>query len=356
MKPDQTKALQMGFLLLLVVSFAQVAWWVFENAHHSNKTAERLLGLHEASAQAVTAALDGGSARQVDQALPGITVDPENRIAIINPETALAIRQEAHSRTNRFYWEGGFFLLVLVVAMAGLAATIRRDRQLRRRQQNFLASVSHEFKSPLASIQLAAETLNRRSDDTQITRWGSRILIDCERLLRTVDNLLSTNRLDEGTHLALPETVVLAAVIASIQDEFSERMEHYGIDFTSAADNSVTVHADVVALETIIRNLVDNALKACIAGNSNKVHVAILVARNDVSITVTDNGVGFDSNDAKMLFEKFYRVGDEQQRTTPGTGLGLYIVERLAKLSGATVTAASDGPGLGAAITVKWGQ
>ncbi|MFT4583593.1 MAG: signal transduction histidine kinase, partial [Gammaproteobacteria bacterium] len=192
MKSDQTRVLQTGFLLLLAIAAAQVAWWVFENAHHANATAARLERLYRDSAITVTKALSGASVRDVDRALDHITFAPNTRIALVDPDAIEEIRDEAHRRTNRFYWEGGFFLLVLIVAMSGLAATIRRDRQLARRQQNFLASVSHEFKSPLASIQLAAETLNRRSGDEEINRWGTRILVDCERLLRTVDNLLNT--------------------------------------------------------------------------------------------------------------------------------------------------------------------
>ena len=82
--------------------------------------------------------------------------------------------------------------------MAVMTRTLRHDAELRRRQQNFLAAVSHEFKSPLASIQLAAETLVLRSRDDDGKRLGRRILEDGERLLRMIDNLLDTTRLEEG--------------------------------------------------------------------------------------------------------------------------------------------------------------
>jgi signal transduction histidine kinase len=354
MKPDQTRALQTGFLLLLAIAAAQVAWWIFENAHHANVTAERLEQLYKDSATTMTQALSGASVTEIDQALDHITFAPNTRIALVNPAAIDAIRNEAHRRTNRFYWEGGFFMLVLIVAMSGLAATIRRDRQLARRQQNFLASVSHEFKSPLASIQLAAETLNRRSGDQEIKRWGSRILVDCERLLRTVDNLLNTNRLDEGIHNLLPETLRLSEAFSSIRDEFDERMRHYEIAFVMDCEESISLHIDPVSLETIIRNLVDNALKACIAGNGTNIELRATQSNDRVTISVVDNGIGFERSDKNLLFEKFYRVGDEQRRTTPGTGLGLYIVKRLADLSGASVSANSEGPGRGATITIKW--
>ena len=110
---------------------------------------------------------------------------------------------EADARINRIFWEGGFFLIVLLGGLTIMTRTIRLDAELRRRQQNFLAAVSHEFKSPLASIRLAAETLTRHSDSAEdIQRLGNRILADDERLLRMVENLLDTTRLEEGQHQA----------------------------------------------------------------------------------------------------------------------------------------------------------
>ena len=354
MKFHQTRALQTGFLLLLAISFAQVAWWVFENAHYSRETADRLEALHVASAEALSAALSGASVAQINESLQSITIDKNTRQASVLASRLEEIEREAAGRINRYYWEGAFFLFVLIVAMAGLAATIRRDRELARRQQNFLASVSHEFKSPLASIQLAAESLNRRTQDEETSRWGSRILIDCERLLRTVDNLLNTNRLDEGIHNAIPENVQLDRTLSAMADEFDERLRHYDITLSIECDDSITLHTDVITLETMLRNIVDNALKACIAGSGSAITIRAAIDAAGVSLSVHDDGIGFEPSESELLFDKFFRVGDEQRRATPGTGLGLYIVKRLAILSKATISAHSAGPGQGATITLKW--
>jgi signal transduction histidine kinase len=355
MKLHHTRTLQSVFLLLLAISSAQVAWWVFENAHYSRATADRLEALHVASAEALSAALSGADVEQIDGILKSITISEDTRRASVLPSRLGEIKSEAARRMNRYYWEGGFFLIVLVVAMAGLAATIRRDRELARRQQNFLASVSHEFKSPLASIQLAAESLNRRAQDEETKRWGSRILVDCERLLRTVDNLLNTNRLDEGIHNPIPETIELSKIIRSIADEFAERLRHNDIAMSVECDESITLHSDVISLETILRNVVDNALKACVAGRGGSA-ITIRASRDprNVTVHIIDDGIGFEPAESELLFDKFFRVGDEQRRTTPGTGLGLYIVARLAVLSKATISAHSAGPNQGATITVRW--
>jgi signal transduction histidine kinase len=120
---DPTTAMQIGFLALLSISAATVGWWMYDHVRY---------------------------ARSVEQ-----------RFASVDP----AVAEDSESRINRVLWEGGFFLVVLIGGMAVLTRTLRHDAELRRRQQNFLAAVSHEFKSPLASIQLAAETLVLRSRD-----------------------------------------------------------------------------------------------------------------------------------------------------------------------------------------------
>ena len=125
-------------------------------------------------------------------------------------------------------WEGGFFLVVLIGGMAVLTRTLRHDAELRRRQQNFLAAVSHEFKSPLASIQLAAETLVLRSRDDDGKRLGTRILEDGERLLRMIDNLLDTTRLEEGRQRLTPQLTNLHAASGAAIAAIAERAQASG--------------------------------------------------------------------------------------------------------------------------------
>jgi len=104
----------------------------------------------------------------------------------------------------------------------------------------------------------------------------------------------------------------------------------------------------------VLRNLLDNALKACIAGNGHLIAVRVARSGAGVVLSVADDGAGFPFEERAMIFEKFHRLGDEQRRTMPGTGLGLYIVRRLIDLSNGTIEADSHGPGRGATITIRW--
>jgi len=309
---DPTKAMQIGFLALLSISAATVGWWMYDHVNY---------------------------ARSVEQ-----------RFAAADP----AVAEDSAARINRILWEGGFFLVVLIGGMAVLTRTLRHDANLRRRQQNFLAAVSHEFKSPLASIQLAAETLVLRSREEDNQRLGQRILEDGERLLRMIDNLLETTRLEEGRQRLAPQVVNLhdAAAMAIAAIEERARLSRVAVALEAPADLALEV--DPVVVETGLRNLLDNALKSCVAAKSGTIRVRGTRDAHGIALAVSDDGLGFAPEDAGMIFEKFHRLGDELRRTTPGTGLGLYIVKRLVELSGGGVAAQSAGVGKGATVTLRW--
>src|SRR5688572_14126894 len=184
---DPTQLMQIGFLALLTISAAQGGWWMYDHVSY---------------------------ARSVEQ-----------RFAASDP----AVAEDSESRVNRILWEGGFFFVVLIGGMTVLTRTLRHDAELRRRQQNFLAAVSHEFKSPLASIQLAAETLVLRSRDDDGKRLGRRILEDGERLLRMIDNLLDTTRLEEGRQRLTPQLTNLSHASQTAIAAIRERARSNGI-------------------------------------------------------------------------------------------------------------------------------
>jgi signal transduction histidine kinase len=179
------------------------------------------------------------------------------------------------------------------------------------------------------------------------------VLEDGERLLRMVDNLLETTRLEEGREKLNPSTTSIEHVANAAVAEVAERARLSGIEIDVDVPSDLRLSLDPSVLETALRNLLDNAIKACVAGNGHLVTVRAQRA-GATELTVADDGIGFPPEDAAMIFEKFYRVGDEQRRTMPGTGLGLYLVKRLVELSGGTIEARSDGLGTGATIMINW--
>ena len=352
LKRDPSKALQFGFFALLLVSMVQVGYWIYDHVSNAREVERRFAAEYEHDADAVTAFFSGGTPGDIAALLPHIALDGTR--AAVRPEALSALAEDRAARINRFLWEGGFFLAVLLGGMAVLTRTIRHDAELRRRQQNFLAAVSHEFKSPLASIQLASETLVLRSREADSQRLGRRILEDCERLLRMIDNLLDTTRLEEGRQRLAPTVITLRAPAEAAIKDISERAALSSISVSLDAAEDLKIWVDPSVLETALRNLLDNAVKACVAGHGRSIGVRASRVDGAVELAVVDDGLGFPPEDAAMIFEKFYRIGDELRRSMPGTGLGLYIVKRLVELSGGTIAARSEGPGRGATVTIRW--
>ena len=352
LKRDPSMALQLGFLALLLISTVQVGWWMYDQFSKAHDVERRFAAEYQHDADAVTAFFSGGSAEQIAEHLPAVAL--AGRGATVRPEALAALADERSGRINRFMWEGGFFLAVLLGGMAVLTRTIRHDAELRRRQQNFLAAVSHEFKSPLASIQLASETLVMRSRENDTQRLGRRILEDCERLLRMVDNLLDATRLEEGRQAFSPTELKVRGAAETAVAEVSERARLSSVAVTLEFPEDLKLTIDPSVLETVLRNQLDNALKACVAGGGHSIAVRSARSAHGVELAVADDGIGFPPEDAAMIFEKFYRVGDELRRSMPGTGLGLYIVKRLVEQSGGSIAAQSGGPKRGATVTIRW--
>jgi signal transduction histidine kinase len=207
---DPTQAMQIGFLALLTISAAMIGWWIYDHVHYAQSVEQRF-------------AAD------------------------------LGVAEDSAARINRVLWEGGFFLVVLIGGMIVLTRTLRHDWELRRRQQNFLAAVSHEFKSPLASIQLSAETLVLRSREDDSKRLGKRILEDGERLLRMIDNLLDTTRLEEGRQRLTPQATDLNAAAAAAVAAIADRAHAGGIAITLDLHADLLLEIDPVVIDTGVR-------------------------------------------------------------------------------------------------------
>ena len=367
---DPSKTLLFGTLLLLAVAVAQVAWWIADQVRLAHGDRDHMAALYRAEASAANAiagllrercqrldagasSANGSAAGVLDELrshLPHLATDGDGH-AMVRAEALQSLAAASASRINRYAWEGGFFLLVLLGGMIVLVRVIRHDVKLRRRQQTFLAAVSHEFKSPLASMRLSAETLALRAADGDSRRLGQRMLEDGDRLLNMVDNLLDTTRIEEGELELAPEAVPLASAVQSACGRISEEARAHDIAIDSDVDDDLRILGDRAAVDAVLRNLLDNALKACLAGGGKRIALGATRRGEGVAITVADDGIGFPPHDARAIFGKFHRA---HQSRMPGTGLGLYIVQRLAALSNASVEAASAGAGRGALFTLHW--
>lgn len=360
MHDENVRRVQIAFLVILSVSIAQLVWWVIDQSNQARDVQARWQSLYEADVVAARALLDRGAREEsILDLFPHLEIESRGEGAIGDERVRVAeaarraLVEERLAHTNQYFWEGGFFLAVLLASMSVVWRAVRRDAELRRWQDNFLAAVSHELKSPLASLQLAAETLDLRQLDAEHRgQLVERILADAERLGATVANVLDTHRLDQPTIELVRQNVVLRAAVDEALAEQEYRARSAGVVLDAEIPGDLEIEADPVGLRTVLRNLLDNALKAIQDGG--RVDLRAEATESSVRLEVRDDGVGFPPEEAERLFDKFYRVGDELRRTRPGSGLGLHLTRRFVELEGGRVSATSDGPGRGATFVVTW--
>ena len=350
------RILQIGFLILLVISFAQVARWILDQVTYTNEMQARLEGFLEGEVRAAGALLEAGATREkILELVPHVSIAGQPPKIHLDTESLTAMEEERSRRINRISLEGVFFLMVLASGMVVLYRAIRQDAMLRHRQQNFLAAVSHEFKSPLASLKLSAETLSLRDPEPEARgRIVERMIVDLDRLDAMVSNILDTTRLEEGRAALRAKRVCLEEVVQSTVESLRDQAEKETVILQVDVPDHLTVEADPTALRSVLRNLIDNAIKATAVQGGGTVKVAAVGAQKFVEIEVADDGMGFPPGEGRKIFQKFYRPGEEMRRATRGSGLGLYIVARLVELARGKVSAHSAGPGTGAVIRVLW--
>jgi signal transduction histidine kinase len=230
-------------------------------------------------------------------------------------------------------------LLTLAIVGTALYLTLSiKAINLTRRQSNFIDSVTHELKSPIASLKLYLQTLNRRPmrPDEQ-ERFIKDMLEDVERLDQLISHLLDAARLEKDRSHQEPEDVDLAELLRRSSESVCLR---YRIpqDVVRLELAPVTLRATRVDLELIFRNLIDNAAKYA-DDDQPQVEITLAAAGEGEAIArITDNGRGIPHSQRRQLFGRFVRLGSELVRNKPGTGLGLYIVHTLVKRLGGTVS------------------
>src|SRR5262249_38774003 len=303
---------------------------------------------------AAQALLDSGSSpEQVRSMMPGVAV--ENNHAFLSPEVDRMLMSEEHRRIKQYAWEGGFFLLALGVCNGVIFRALRAEARVRQEQDNFLALVSHQFKTPLASLQLSLETMALRPLSADHSRTLiDRMLSDLARMEAMVTQILESNRLERGRIDLRIEPIELAGAVGRVVSHLEERAAKEKISIAADIARGMYVMADPLALDVVVRNLLENAIAAVTPVGGGSISLVARRTNGEVELSVRDTGVGFRPADGARLFEKFTRLHPGGGSSYFGTGLGLYIVRRLMQLAGGRVSAHSEGVGQGAQFVLAW--
>jgi two-component system, OmpR family, sensor histidine kinase SenX3 len=250
----------------------------------------------------------------------------------------------------------GTILFLLVIAGVVLN-TVFLVREIRRneRQDSFLNAVTHELKTPIASIRLYLETLQRRTtSEEQKQQFYKIMLSDSDRLLATVEQVLKAGQLGQRHRLQNRTLINLNSLVADcIAITLQRHNLPPGSIVLEPVPGAVRLHTLGIAedLRTAVINVLDNAVKYSLNGVNIRCALAI-VNYTTISLTITDTGVGLDPSQFKRIFKRFYRVPGRSIAKIKGTGLGLFLVRNIARQHGGDAIASSPGHNLGTTITI----
>jgi signal transduction histidine kinase len=281
---------------------------------------------------------------------PGIAISVSERLA--RPEL---VYSQARTRTR---WVAALILCATGAALAGLIGSYRGFRQqirLSEMKSNFVSSVSHELRAPIASMRLVAEGLDRGTvaDDSKRKEYFGFMVQESRRLASLVDNILDFSRIEQGRKQYEFSPTDMEALVAQtvrlMRPGAAQREVELELKLGQAT-KSESVTCDGLAIQQALINLIDNAVKHSPGGG--KVMVGFEVNGAGVKLSVEDQGPGIPAEEHEKIFERFYRRGSELRRETQGIGIGLTIVKHIVEGHGGRVVVRSD-VGQGSRFTIE---
>jgi signal transduction histidine kinase len=247
--------------------------------------------------------------------------------------------------------------LLLVLGTALLAAylllrDLHREARTAEMRSDFVASVSHELKTPLTAIQAGAETLLLDRADPQATRqYLQTILSESARLSRLVDNVLDFSRIEQGRKIYRMQSTCLDEVVRSAAKAMEYPLSQLGFTLTIRGDDTKPkLNADADALKQALLNLIGNAMKY--SGEARSIEIRMGSRKDEAFCDVVDHGIGISREDQTRIFERFHRVRSSQTESIAGTGLGLALALHVVEAHKGRIEVSSD-MGRGSTFSVR---
>jgi signal transduction histidine kinase len=250
--------------------------------------------------------------------------------------------------------EGSIFIIVFFAGAYFLHRSIIRERKLQEQKKNFLLSVTHELKSPLASMKILLQTIQKRDlTKEQVMDFVGKCLMDIERLDDMVENMLLASKIDNRSYSFPKDKFNLSVLVDSIVNRLQlTKCDSNQQVIDAEIEPKIQITGDKFALTSVVTNLIENAIKY--SGPCEIVEVKLFSKDGKVLLQVADHGIGIADNEKNRIFDKFYRVGSEDTRNTKGTGLGLYIVKEVLEKHQASIKVKDNRP-VGSIFEVVFG-
>lgn len=243
--------------------------------------------------------------------------------------------KEVSGRILMILSEGSVFLLILILGLWKIRSSIKKEIKLTRQQNNFILSVTHELKTPLAATQLYLQTIIKRDLDEQKRKdILLKAINENKRLELLIENMLNAASLEGNSFKPVKSTKNLSEFLFQLIEETNKRLGISLVD--SNIEPNVLFDFDDLMIQTILNNLLDNALKY--AGKASKITVVLKKTEQELILQVKDYGPGIPIENSNDIFQKFNRLGNEETRSQKGSGLGLFICSEFSKLHKGKIT------------------
>ena len=253
----------------------------------------------------------------------------------------LQIKKEKQRNELKYIGEGVIFLLLIIVGAVYIYRSVRRQLGLQQQQQNFVMAVTHELKTPISVARLNLETLKRyQLDAEKQAKLIDTSLQETLRLDMLINNILISSQLDGKAYQQSKEELNFSDLLQSEIKQFSNRYPSRQVPTDIESD--IYLNGDALLLKLLVSNLLENANKY--SGKEKLIQVQLHNDSGKIILNVIDEGMGIADAEKGPIFQKFYRIGNEQTRTTKGTGLGLYICKQIAEAHNATIQVADHSP------------
>lgn len=252
------------------------------------------------------------------------------------------LNHKLHQRWVMILGEGIVFAGILFLGIVQVRKTFKKETELAQQQQNFLLSVTHELKSPIASTKLQLQTLHKRELDREKQKEIiSDAINDMERLNNLVENILLAAKIDNNVFALHKEKYNLSEYITEGMNQ-TLRTVNCRQKIVLNIDPDIYLTIDRTTFPSIIINLFENAVKY--SPSDTTITISLKKQNQKIIISVADEGTGVSEKEKTLIFQKFYRIGNENTRKTKGTGLGLYIVDYLVKQHGGAISVKNNTP------------
>lgn len=272
----------------------------------------------------------------------------QNLAALSSSDDTIILRDIAdlqYKKTTQVYMivgEGTVFLLILLFGVYQVRKSIRRETALAHQQSNFILSVSHELKTPIAATKLQLQTLLKHElERDKQKELLNNALNETSRLHKLVDNVLMANQIENNNLSIQKENLNLSDLVeTTVKRYFAAQLENNAIQLH--IEKNIVYQGDKELLPSIIINLIENAIKYSFDVIS--IEVILKTVNSKAILEIKDQGCGISDNEKAQVFQKFFRSGSENTRKTKGTGIGLFIVKSICDLHQISIKISNNQP------------